>query len=337
MAMLQSARFLETLLGGRADRFPYFDLEPAEDTVERWRGEGLPPDQTVAEAFGLETHHPAGLNLRSSPRYVGPPDLLDDPAFFAAHYDPETPSRYEEDFIERCGRARREGRVVYVDAWGGGILQMLGVGDWSSLECALLAMMDRPVMVERIVDHVSEVHCRCLERVLSKVEVDYATFYEPIASPAGPVISPVLFERIAIPGYRKVLALLERHGVRLRILCTTGGDLTALLPSVIDAGMNGLWISNIKNAGMAYPVLRRAFGSELALIGGIDSDAVGQDKARLRKAVEDTVPGLLRTGRYLPCLDDRPRKNMPFALYKRYRRMLEDIARGDRGRPAEAG
>jgi hypothetical protein len=157
--------------------------------------------------------------------------------------------------------------------------------------------------------------------------VDYATLYEPIASPAGPVISPALFERIAIPGYRKVLALLERHGVQLRVLCTTGGDLTRLLPCLIDAGVNGLWISNIRSAGMTYPALRRVYGPGVALIGGIDAEAVSRGEIQARAAVKETVPGLLGTGRYLPCLDDRPRRNMPFAMYVFYRRILEDIAR----------
>ena len=35
----------------------------------------------------------------------------------------------------------------------------------------------------------------CLDRVLSQVSVDYASLYEPIASNAGPVISPEMFER----------------------------------------------------------------------------------------------------------------------------------------------
>jgi hypothetical protein len=41
------------------------------------------------------------------------------------------------------------------------------------------------------------------------------------------------------------------------------------------------------------------------------------------------VPPLLEQGRYLPCLDDRPRSNVPLAHYRLYRRLLEEIAAGD--------
>ena len=134
-----------------------------------------------------------------------------------------------------------------------------------------------------------------------------------------------MFERFAIPGYRKVIRLLEGFNVPLRILCTTGGDLISLLPCLIDAGINGLWISNIRSAGMEYSMLRRTFGPDVALIGGIDSGALTQDETAMRRAVEETVSPLLESGHYLPCLNDRPRSNISFAQYKLYRQCLEEI------------
>ena len=78
--------------------------------------------------------------------------------------------------------------------------------------------------------------------------------------------------------------------------------------------------------GMAYAMLRRRFGPEIALIGGIDAGALAQDAAAVREAVSQTVPALLEGGRCLPCLDDRPRSNVPFRQYRLYRHLLEKIA-----------
>ena len=77
-----------------------------------------------------------------------------------------------------------------------------------------------------------------------------------------------------MPGYRKVLGLLEKHHVPLRIFCTTGGDLSPLLPPLIEAGINGLWISNVLCREMAYDTLRRKYGPDIALIGGVDATAL---------------------------------------------------------------
>jgi len=322
----QRQRFLGTLLGDGADRFPFFDLEPEEDTLRRWRHEGFPRNRSFSDYFNLETHHSVGLMLRSYPFYQKAPDLLHDPSSFKRHYNPDQRSRYAKGFVERSQHLHQEGRVLYVDASGGGLLQMLGVGDWDSLVSACVALVDRPQVVEDLVNKTTDFYCVCLERVLSKVSVDYASFYEPIAYNMGPVISPGMFERFAIPGYKKVIDLLEKYHIPLRILCTTGGDLTPLLPPLIDAGINGLWISNISSAGMEYPKLRRQFGSDVALIGGIDSTALARDEAAVRKAVEKTAPELLESGHYLPCLDDRPRSNIPFANYRLYRHILDEIA-----------
>jgi hypothetical protein len=324
--MTERERFLATLLGGKPDRFPFFDLEPDDDTLELWWNQGLPRGATIAEQFRLETHESVELEIRSSPFYEMAPDLLESPDAFLRHYDPDDPDRLPRNFEERCQRVRRQGRVLYVSATGGGLLQMLGVGDWDSLLAACDALVNRPAWVESLLERTIGFHCLLLERVLSKVTVDYAALYEPIASNAGPVVSPAMFERYSMPGYRRVIDLLLRHGVPLRILCTTGGDLGPLLPMLLDAGINALWISNIMTEGMEYRQLRRDYGSDIALIGGIDSTALLRGETAVRRAVEETVPPLLEHGRYLPCLDDRPRDNTPFAMYALYRELLTKIA-----------
>lgn len=324
--MTEQERFLATLSGLGSDRFPFFDLEPAEDTVRRWRREGLPRGKSVAEHFRLETHFPVGLVLRSAPFYRQAPDLLRDPSSFRRHYDPDDPDRVPRGFVQKSARARRDGRVVYLDASGGGFFQMLGVGDWDSLVAACASLVERPKEVEGLLEKTADFYCTCLGKVLSEVAVDYASFYDPIASNTGPLISPEMFQRLALPVYRKVIDLLERHSVPLRILCTTGGDLTSLLPSLIDSGINGLWISNIMSSSMEYLKLRREYGPDIALIGGIDSTALTADDGAIERTIEETVPPLLESGHYLPCLDDRPRSNIPFARYTQYRNLLGEIA-----------
>ena len=324
--MNEQERFLGTLLGKDTDRFPFFDLEPAEETLDRWLQEGLSPNTPVAEAFGLETHYSVGLTLRSSPFFRMAPDLLHDPSAFDRHYDVNDPARYEKDFVERADHLREAGRVLYVEASGGGLLQKLGVGDWKSFNAACSALILEPRLVEDLLKRTSDFYCICLERVLSQVRVDYASFYEPIASNHGPVISPDMFKRYAIPGYQKIISLLDKYDVPLRVFCTTGGDVTSLLGPLVDVGINALWISNIEVASMEYTALRRHFGDHISLIGGIDTGALRQDEKDLRNTVENTVLPLLQKGRYLPCLDDRPRVDIPFSKYRLYRQILEEIA-----------
>lgn len=323
--MTERERFLATLKGEETDRSPIFDLEPSDETVESWRRDGLPRGQSAAKFFHLETHHPVGVKVRSAPFYSMATDLLDTPEAFHRHYNLGDPDRFPKRWMQRCSRARREGRVVYVDASGGGLFQMLGVGDWDSLVAACAALVERPQDVDELLERTADFHCACLDRVLSQVSIDYASFYEPIATNTGTLISPEMFQRFAVPVYRKVLNLLQEYRVPFRIMCTTGGDLSSLLPSLIDIGINGLWISNIMSAHMEYSALRRDYGADIALIGGIDSTALIEGEDAVRRILEETVPPLLKSGRYLPCLDDRPRSNVSFAQYKLYRDLLNQM------------
>jgi hypothetical protein len=325
-SMTEGERFLATLTGQGADRFPFFDLDPAKDTVARWRREGLPRGRSVADFFHLEPHVSVGLELRAAPFRGLLPDFLSDPASFRDHYDPDDPTRLPRGFARRCSRLRREGRVLYVDASGGGLFQMLGVGDWDSLVAACYALKEQARSVRALIDMTTDFYCECLEKLLPEVSVDYASFYEPIAANDGPLISPEMFNDFALPVYRRVVALLMSHDVPLRIFCTTGGDLGSLLPSLIGVGINGLWISNITSSRMEYSTLRRRFGRDIALIGGIDATALAKDDDRVIRAIEETVPPLLESGHYLPCLNDRPRSNVPFSSYKLYRETLAEMA-----------
>ncbi|MBN2419164.1 MAG: hypothetical protein JXL81_07255 [Deltaproteobacteria bacterium] len=324
--MTEQERFLGTLLGGNTDRFPFFDLEPDEETIKRWISEGLSPKVSAAEAFNLEVHYSVGLMLRSAPFFRMAPDLLQDPSAFERHYNPDDPARYEKDFVARAASLRKEGRVLYVDASGGGLLQMLGVGDWKSLSAACYALINEPKKVEDLLNRTTDFYCTCLDRVLARVNVDYASFYEPIASNAGPVISPQMFMRYAIPGYRKIISVLDKYNVQLRVFCATGGDLTSILDLLVDAGINVLWLSNIAVATMEYKAIRHHFGDHISLIGGIDSGALNHDEMTLKKEIENTVLPLLEKGRYLPCLDDRPRVTVSFNQYRLYRQILENLA-----------
>lgn len=327
MSMTEKERFLG-ILGGRAyDRIPVFDLEPDDSTIKLWHTQGLPQRSTFAEHFGIESHESISLEIRSSPFYRGAPDLLESMDAFERHYDIDDPDRVRPDFEARCARLDREGRVVFISASGGGLFQMLGVRGWESLVAACDALVNRPAYVEELLERTTDFHCACLDRVLSRVDVDYASLYEPIASNAGPLISPEMFEHFSMPGYRRVLDLLDRRGVPLRVFCTTGGDLGPLLPMLVDAGVNCLWISNIMTPDMDYRNLRRRYGSEMALIGGISSRSMSEGKDAVRRSVNRIVPPLLADGRYLPCLDDRPRDTTPFAMYRFYREVLAECCR----------
>ncbi len=78
---------------------------------------------------------------------------------------------------------------------------------------------------------------------------------------------------------------------------------------------------------MNYGDIRREFGRELRLIGGIDSDSLRQSQQEIQKAVLDAVPALLQEGGFIPLADGRVREDVCFENYVYYRKLLESVCR----------
>jgi uroporphyrinogen decarboxylase len=170
----------------------------------------------------------------------------------------------------------------------------------------------------------SEFAVRLAERVLREVEIDYASFSEPIGGNDRPLLSPQTYDEFVLPSYRPALDVLRRHGVDT-IMYVTYANSRVLLPNVLKAGFNCVWACEVNVEAMDYRDLRREFGRDLRLIGGIDLDTLLDDKEAIRREIEEKVPPLLAEGGYVPLADGRVRGNVPFENYAYYRRLLERV------------
>jgi hypothetical protein len=112
------------------------------------------------------------------------------------------------------------------------------------------------------------------------------------------------------------------------IVLVTYANARALIPSMLKWGFNCLWACEVNIEAMDYRNLRRDFGRDLRLIGGIDLDALRRDKEAIRLEVEEKVPPLVADGGYVPLADGRVRSDVPYDNYVYYRTLLQKITRG---------
>lgn len=92
-------------------------------------------------------------------------------------------------------------------------------------------------------------------------------------------------------------------------------------------GIDCLWACEVEPSVMNYPDLRRRFGRELKLIGGIDLDALRRGPEAIREAIESVTP-LIQEGGYIPLADGRVRADVPYENYVAYRKLLKKITHG---------
>jgi uroporphyrinogen decarboxylase len=138
-----------------------------------------------------------------------------------------------------------------------------------------------------------------------------------------------MYEEFALRSYEPILEVLRRHGVQ-NIIARTYANAHILLPSFLKWGFNCLWACETGNASeagetMDYLAIRRAYGRDLRLIAGIDTDALRGNKEGIRREVERKVPPLLASGGYMPLADGRVRADIPYENYVYYRRLLQQV------------
>jgi uroporphyrinogen-III decarboxylase len=160
--------------------------------------------------------------------------------------------------------------------------------------------------------------------VLREVEVDAALFSEPIGGNDRPLLSPRMYEEFVLRSYEPLLEVLRQYKVEIIIL-RTYANARALLPSVLKWGFNCLWACEVNLQAMDYRDLRREFGRDLRLIGGIDLDALRQGKQAIRREIMEKVVPLLADGGYVPLADGRVRVDVPFENYVYYRQLLQEV------------
>jgi hypothetical protein len=112
------------------------------------------------------------------------------------------------------------------------------------------------------------------------------------------------------------------------IIFRTYANARIFIPSILKWGFNCLWACEVNTAAMDFASLRREFGRDLRLIGGIDTDVLWQGKPAIQREVEEKVPPLLAEGGFIPLADGRIRAHIPFENYVYYRQLLEKVTTG---------
>lgn len=322
-------RFLETVRRGRPDRIPYYDWEVREDVLEQWYEQGMPRGMTAKEYFAFDRwevlghHEDVPLVLDPLPRFEGELKGGADFERLKRCYDPTTPGRYPDDWPAHVTRWREREHVLGIVVWEG-FLESLAVGDWRSLTNLLYHFHDAPDLVEDAAAHLTDFAIATIERALDEVEFDFAMLYEPCASNHAPVFSPQHLRRFMLANYRRLTSFLRAKGIDLVIVWTQGA-VGPMIPVWVEGGINGLWVCSAAAGGVDYAELRRRYGPDLVLLGGIDARALYEDRAAIDRAMAH-VPALLAQGAYIPMADERVRCGVLFANYRYYREQIRKLA-----------
>jgi uroporphyrinogen decarboxylase len=263
------------------------------------------------------------LDLDPRPELKKWPTTEKDLELFRQHLNPDDPKRLPEQWKKRVRNWQDREHVLMLYVHQGFFLTM-GVGSWQRFYDVMTQLVDSPNLVREMMLAKGRFAAALTEKVLKDVNVDAVIFSEPIGGNEGPLISPEMYENIVLKSYQPVLDVLHRYGVEI-IIFQTFANARILIPSILKWGFNGLWACEVNIEAMDYRSLRKEFGRDLRLIGGIDLDALRSSKADIKKEIRTKVPPLMDQGGYIPLADGRVREDVPFENYCYYRELLRSI------------
>lgn len=319
-------RFRKTMAYSAVDRPPYFEEGIRDDVIETWKRQGLASRTELARRFPADPREELEIDLEPTPKppqWPCRPGDLDD---FRRRLDPDDPARLPDGWLA-CVENRGEDRPTVMLRVHRGFFLSMGVYGWRRFaELMRLTITDAPFIRDAMA-LVGEFTAALADKVLSRTPADAVIFSEPIGGNDRPLLSPAMYADLVLRSYRPLFDVLHRHEVPV-IIFRTYANARIYIPTLLDWGFNCLWACEVNTAAMDYRDLRREYGRDLRLIGGIDLDMLRQSKDAIRREIMEKAPPLLVEGGYVPLADGRVRADIPFAHYAYYREILTSLLTG---------
>jgi uroporphyrinogen decarboxylase len=203
-------------------------------------------------------------------------------------------------------------RKCWADRWGGffgALRNMLGVQN------LCMAFYDQPRLVERMMEERADRIIEITAEVLKYTRIDTFWFWEDMAYKAGPLVGPDLFRKFALRHYQRVCEWLRSQGIR-HIGLDSDGNIHSLIPVWLEAGITHLWPFEVQS-GMDVVQVRRQYGRQLGIIGGLDKRVLVPGGAVMRAEVDRVMP-LVEEGGYIPELDHSVPPDVSWANFCEY-------------------
>ena len=229
------------------------------------------------------------------------------------------PIRVPVDLEEKITKAKAAECPIVIDTGS-----MIGwIRDWMGVENLAYLCYDNRDLLSEMVDTISNLVCWGLDQVLPKVKVDCGWGWEDICFRSGPLISPAVFKKCVVPGYRKISNKLLQYGVELYVV-DCDGLIDDLLPLWLEGGVNVMFPIEIGSWECEPRAFRQKYGRELRLFGGIDKIEIAKGPKAIDAEIARRIP-LMKDGGFIPLPDHLIPPDVSLDNYKYYLERIRNL------------
>lgn len=184
----------------------------------------------------------------------------------------------------------------------------------------LYAYYDEPEMLKDIAQFMVDVYKKQLESIFKIVTPSLVFFEEDLSGKNGPLISADIFDEFVAPYYRQIIPFLKEQGVA-NVFMDTDGDFTLLIPSILEAGIDGVLPVDV-NAGVDIVEVRRQYPT-LKFFGGFNKLCITEGKEAIEEELKRLTP-VIKQGGCIVCTDHQAAPHTSLEDYKYYVKRLKE-------------
>lgn len=327
--MTASERFAAYLAGKPVDRVPVVEWAPWWPlTVERWLGEGLPPEYApvnmLQEYYGLDKCIWTMITCRTA-QTPEPPEygagIMEDekdyerlkPTLF-----PEPSSVLSEQMYEWIQSTHDRGDYLhYLSAEG----FFWYPRNMFGIENHLYSFYDYPELYKRMCDEYTDWLEEVFKYILSRFHFDYVSFNEDMSYNSGPMISKEQFDEFLAPYYRRLIPLIHSYGIP--VFVDSDGDITMAVDWYASVGVDGMYpLERQAGADVATYIQKQP---QMAFLGHFDKMCMKHGEEAMRAEFERILPSMQK-GKVIPATDHQTPPDVSMENYKIYARLLKEYA-----------
>ncbi len=182
------------------------------------------------------------------------------------------------------------------------------------IEEALVKMLSEPAVFEACVEQVFHFSSTYLERFIAAVgpKLDILYLADDFASQRGLMMAPRLWRGLLKPRYAQLFAIGQRLG--LPIWFHSCGDITAVLPDLIEIGMDVWETVQLHTLPMPAEKLKKEYGRHITFFGGVNTQALPfQSPREVAEEVRRCIDVLGQGGGYICGPDHHIKPDVPAA------------------------
>ena len=196
---------------------------------------------------------------------------------------------------------------------------MIGwIRNWMGVEGLAYLQADDPELIGEMVDTIATMIIATIEPIVDKLDPkpELGWAWEDICCKSGPLVSPSIFERYVVPGYREISDMLLSYGVDLHLV-DCDGVIDALVPLWLEGGVNLMFPIEIGVWDADPMAFRREYGKELRVFGGIDKRVLYEGPEAIDAEIERRLP-LMKEGGFIPLPDHLIPPGVSVENYRHY-------------------